>query len=278
MAAPEPTFRNSTWIDHYDRLLKASGLDREAVLAGALPRDRNRRHACLSLAQCLRQPSLLVDQVYRDYPDARTPKALTARLSVLQQDLALSVIAPLTLRLFLDRQAATPDPERICLASLACTGSPGSPEASASMRWYQEPGGTTVDETAFIRSLGQQTRDWYPVFRHSLNVSPGAYWSSVGLGLSAPFSAVWNRAAPEALCELAQHWLEAFDNSARQFINWIPAVFAGQTTAVPQRKGCCLKYLLPEGGYCGTCGIYRKERLTALRHQQPQPERWQPGR
>lgn len=278
MAASETTPQELTWIDHYDRLLRASGLDRKSVLSGALQCEQGQRPACLSLAQCLGQPSLLVDQVCQDYPDARTPEALTARLSVLQQDLALSVIAPLTLRLFLHGQAATPDPERICLAALACPGSPTSPDVSASMRWYQQPGGTAVDEAAFISSLGQQTRDWYPVFRHSLSVSPGAYWSSVGLGLSAPFSAVWNRATPEALCELAQHWLAAFDNSARQFINWIPAVFGGQTTAVPQRKGCCLKYLLPEGGYCGTCGIYRKERLSALRHQQPQPERWQPGR
>lgn len=278
MAAPETSPQELTWIGHYDRLLRASGLDRKSVLSGALQCEQGQRPACLSLAQCLGQPSLLVDQVCQDYPDARTPEALTARLSVLQQDLALSVIAPLTLRLFLDGQAVMPDPERICLAALACPGSPSSPETPASMRWYQVPGGTTVDEAAFIRSLGQQTRDWYPLFRHSLGVSPGAYWSSVGLGLSAPFSAVWNRAAPEAICELAQRWLEAFDNSARQFIDWIPAVFGKQTTAIPQRKGCCLKYLLPKGGYCGTCGIYRKERLTTLRPQQPSPKpgQWQP--
>lgn len=278
MAAPETTSRKSTWIDHYDRLLRASGLDREAVLAGALPGDGHRRPACLSLAQCLEKPSLLVNQILHDYPDARTPKAIRARLSVLQQDLALAVIAPLTLRLFLDGQAAMPDPERICLAALACPVSPGSPEDSTTMRWYQVPGGTVVAEADFIRSLGAQTRHWYPVFRHSLGVSPGAYWSSVGLAISAPFSVVWNRAAPEAICELAQRWLAAFDNSAGQFIDWIPAVFGGQTPAIPQRRGCCLKYLLPGGDYCGTCGIYRKERLQALRNQQSQPEQWPPGR
>jgi hypothetical protein len=281
MVAPETAHQNMTWIDRYDRLLGASGLDRESVLSVALQCDQDQHPACLSLSQCLRQPSLLVDQIHQDYPDARSPKAIRARLSVLQQDLALSVIAPLTLRLFLDGQAETPDPERIFLASLPSPDSPvsaNSPETSTSSRWYQMPGGTPVDESAFVLSLGKQTRDWYPVFRHSLGVSPGAYWSSVGLGLGAPFSAVWNRAEPEAVCELAQRWLETFDNSVDQFIDWIPAVFDGQTTAIPQRKGCCLKYLLPEGGYCGTCGVYRKPRLAATRHQRPSPvpSQWRP--
>jgi hypothetical protein len=274
MVAPETAHQNMTWIDRYDQLLGASGLDRESVLSVALQCDQDQHPACLSLSQCLRQPSLLVDQIHQDYPDARSPKAIRARLSVLQQDLALSVIAPLTLRLFLDGQAETPDPERIFLASLAAPDSPSSadsPEASTTPRWYQGAGGTAVDESAFIRSLGEQTRDWYPVFRHSLGVSPGAYWSSVGLALGAPFSAVWNQAAPEAICELAQRWLQMFNNSASEFIDWIPAAFGGQITAIPQRKGCCLKYLLPEGDYCGTCGVYRKSRLASTRHQRPSP-------
>lgn len=263
MAAPEPAsnkfnaHQRSSWVSCYDQLLGESGLDRHAILTNALPPGQGRRPAVLSLAQCLDQPSLLTDQVRRDYTHASDPRALRAQMSVLQQDLALNVIAPLSLQLFRDGHAPLPDPEWIFLAPAAHA------EVSAP-GWFMDPGTETVDEEGFVRSLGQKTKDWYPVFRHELGVSPGAYWSSIGLGLGAPFSAVWNLAEPASLCDLAQRWLREFSNDANQFIDWIPAVFDGKTTAIPQRKGCCLKYLLPGGGYCGTCGIYRKERLKVL--------------
>jgi hypothetical protein len=249
--------QHSSWVASYDRLLGKSGLDRHAILTGALATDHHRRRPALSLAQCLDQPTLLIEQVRRDYPHAADPRTLRAQIAVLQQDLALNVIAPLSLTLFRDGEAPFSDPERIFLAAV-------DQAETSTARWFMAPGSDTVDEQGFIRTLAQQTKDWYPVFRHKLGVSPGAYWSSIGLGLGAPFSAVWNLAEPAALCNLAQQWLGEFDNEARQFIDWIPAVFDGQTTAIPQRKGCCLKYLLPDGGYCGTCGIYRKERMAAL--------------
>lgn len=276
MAAPESVHRALTWVDRYGGLLEASELNRGAILSEAseaIEQPPAERPAVLSLAQCLAQPSRLMRQVAIDYPEEQAPKSVRARLSVLQQDLALSVIAPLTLRLFRDHKASLPDPERIFLVSI--DASANSSSARPVSRWYLAPGAQAVDEYTFIRSLGKLTKDWYPTFRHEFGVSPGAYWSSIGLGLGAPFSEVWNRAEPEALCELAQRWLEAFDNSASQFIDWIPAMFGGKSAAIPQRKGCCLKYLLPEGDYCGTCGIYRKQRLTELRHRAPHPAQGQ---
>lgn len=249
--------QRSSSVNRYDQLLRESGLDRHDILTNALPTDQSRRPAVLSLAQCLDRPHLLTDQVCSDYPHTSNPRSLRAQVTVLQQDLALNVIAPLSLQLFRDGRAPLPNPERMFLAPV------DHAEASAP-RWFMDPGTETADEESFVRSLGQQTKDWYPVFRHKLGVSPGAYWSSIGLGLGAPFSAVWNLAEPESLCDLAQHWLREFSNDANQFIDWIPAVFDGQTIAIPQRKGCCLKYLLPDGGYCGTCGVYRKERLQVL--------------
>ncbi|MGM0774721.1 MAG: (2Fe-2S)-binding protein [Pseudomonadota bacterium] len=273
MAGREQAGFSGAWAEQYTGLLESVGLSPESVLTQAIQPSSDERSGLFSLAHCLEYPALLIDQIHTDYPHATDARSVRARVSVLQQDLALNVIALLTLRLFRDGQAPLPNPRHIFLA-------PVEQEEAATSRWFQAPGGPTVDEESFVESLGRQTRDWYPVFRHNLGVSPGAYWSSIGLGLGAPFSAVWNRAEPAAVCELAQRWLAEFSNEANQFIDWIPAVFDRQTTAIPQRKGCCLKYLLPGGGYCGTCGIYRKERLAAFRHQQPNPgpDQWQPGR
>ncbi|TYC59307.1 hypothetical protein FMN52_07315 [Marinobacter sp. BW6] len=273
MAEPDRNPAVGPWAREYSLLLSQSGLDGESVVNEALQASADARPGLFSLAQCLEQPSLLARQVATDYPDSAGPRALRAFLSVLQQDLALSVIAPLTLRLFRDGQTPLPDANRIFLA-------PANKQTQAASRWFQVPGGDQVDEETFVRSAGEMTVEWYPVFRRQLGVSPGAYWSSMGLGLGAPFSAVWNRAEPQALCQLAQGWLEQFQNDAHHFIDWIPAVFGKQAAALPQRKGCCLKYLLPEGGYCGTCGVHRKERLAALMSQErtTTPGQWQPGR
>ena len=272
MAEPDRKPGLGQWAREYSHLLSQSGLDRESVINEALQPSVGARSGLFSLAQCLEQPSLLLSQVGSEYPDNAGPRAMRAFVSVLQQDLALNVIAPLTLRLFRDGHAPLPDAKRIFLA-------PAHDQTQTVSRWFQVPGGERVDEETFVRSAGALTAEWYPVFRRQLGVSPGAYWSSTGLGLGAPFSAVWNRVEPQALCQLAQGWLEQFQNDANQFIDWIPAVFGEQATAIPQRKGCCLKYLLPEGGYCGTCGVHRKERFAALMPQErtTTPGRWQPG-
>jgi len=273
MVAPESATNRECWVERYDRLLQASGLDREAILAQSLQAPAQERRGLISLAQCLEQPELLVQQIRHDYPDATHNKAVRAYASVLQQDLALSVLAPLTLSLFRDGQAPLADPARIVLTPVEEAGQTAS-------RWFQVPGQPMASEQGFRHGMAEQTEAWYPVFRKQLGVSPGAYWSSVGLGLGAPFSAVWNQADPTSVCDLAQQWLDAFRNDANRFIDWIPAVFAGQRTAIPQRRGCCLRYLLPGGGYCGTCGVYRKERMATL--SQPghcqAPGQWQPAR
>lgn len=260
MAVPEPISVDGRWSQRYEVFLAESGLDARTILSGALQQAPGERRGLFSLAQCLEQPDILTHQVIHDYPN-NTRQALRAHASVLQQDLALSVIAPLTLRLFRNGAAPLPNPDRIFLAPI------DSANESATGRWFQVPGEPIVDEAEYVRSVGRMTADWYPVFRQDLGVSPGAYWSSIGLGLGAPFSAVWNLAEPESLCVLAQAWLAIFGNDANRFIDWIPAVFGDQQTAIPQRKGCCLKYLLPGGGYCGTCGIYRKQRLVELNRQ-----------
>ncbi len=273
MAGPDNAAAGDGWVDRYDRLLRAASLDRETILAQSLKASEKEHPGLFSLAQCLSEPELLLQQIRSDYPDATDCKTVRTYASVLQQDLALSVLAPLVLRLFRHGEAPVADSARIFLAPIEETGQTVS-------RWFRVPGQPVVNEQTFRDVMADRTQAWYPVFRQELGLSPGAYWSSVGLGLGAPFSAVWNLADPDSVCELAQQWLEGFRNDANRFIDWIPAVFGEQETAIPQRKGCCLKYLLPEGGYCGTCGVYRKERMAALSrpgHCQS-PGQWQPAR
>lgn len=260
------------WLARYRHLLARANLNPESVIDGVLPRSSSDRPALLSLSQCLAQPELLKQQLLGDYPGATDTRALRTLLSVNQQDLALSVIAPLVLTLFRDGRAPLPDPRRVFLGP--------AHEGATTARWFHDPSiSSAVEAGDFVPAMARLVTAWYPIFRRALGVSPGAYWSSMALGLSAPFSAVWNRVDAESVCTLAQAWLEGFACDAHRYIDWIPAEFNGQRCAIPQRKGCCLKYLLPEGGYCGTCGVHRKTRLEALNHQNrsPEPGQWRPG-
>ena len=261
MAVPEHVTRD--WLGAYRALLANQGLNAADVLSAALQPAPEPQPALFSLAQMLAQPELLTGQL--DQESARKVAARgpehdrlhRATLTVLHQDFALKIIAPLVLRLFRDGAAPAPDPERIFLCHLD--------SGNSESHWRQVPAnGPALQTEAFIAAISEQMSAWYPVFRVHYGVSPGAYWSSVGLALGAPFSAVWNRADPTTLCALATAWLNQFRCDANRFIDWIPAQFSNQPCALPQRRGCCLKYLLPDGGYCGTCGIYRKERLKAL--------------
>lgn len=273
-----PDHAKADWISTYDALLARSGLTSGHVLSEALaltPHAPDRVAAAptgdnqsLSLARCLAEPEHLIAQIKQDYPATLDARILRAHLSVLHQDLALSVIAPLVLRLFRDGEAPLPEEQQIFLSPLS--------SEPANTRWHHAPPESTVGVGQFVAVVGNKMNAWYPVFRKCLGVSPGAFWSSVALGLGAPYSAIWNRADAHQVCRQAQQWLKSFDCDGSRFIDWIPAPFSGQIRALPQRKGCCLKYLLPEGGYCGTCGVYRKTRLAQISRQDQAAVQWQP--
>ncbi|WP_417548593.1 (2Fe-2S)-binding protein [Marinobacter segnicrescens] len=239
----------------YHNLLARHGLDRNSLLTSAPVPANRQQPALFSLAQLLDTPSRLEKQVLEDYPDAEHPRLHRARVSVLHQNLALQIIGPLVIRLFRDGSSIDLNPERIFL----CRKDSSSEELS---RWhYSASDQERLESDEFIRVLGKQMQHWYPLFRQQFGVSPGSYWSSVGLALGAPYSLVWNQVNVDELCQQASAWLTRFECEANRYIDWIPAQFSHQRCAIPQRRGCCLKYLLPEGSYCGTCGIYRKERL-----------------
>ncbi|MCK2149346.1 MULTISPECIES: (2Fe-2S)-binding protein [Marinobacter] len=287
MAVPECDYTD--WRERYRQLLSDSDLNADTVLSQALALTGSSRQAQslsasgrtvpLSLAQCLTQPERLRHQLRLDHPETSDARLMRAHVSVVQQDLALSVIAPLTLRLFRDGEAPLPNEDEVFLGQ--------STRTMANSRWFHTPTGPSLGVEDFVEHLAGQVNAWYPVFRKALGVSPGAFWSSIGLGLGAPFSAVWNQAEAQSVCALAQAWLDNFECDSSRFVGWIPATLNGQTRAIPQRKGCCLKYLLPEGGYCGTCGVHRKARLAELNRldldpsPRPRPSQspgqWLPG-
>lgn len=255
LVAPAPV---DSWRGRYWQRLEDDGLDPEQILSQALgsrPSQHN-RSKLLSLSQCMAEPDLLLRQVRQDYPQACTAKLQRAYLSVIHQDLALSVIAPLTLKLFRDGTVTLPRPSQIFMA-------PPEQNGQTHTRWFATAGEKEVDEQGFIASMSTLTTDWYPFFRQTLGISPGSYWSSVGLALGAPFAAVWNLAQADATCRLAQDWLKTFQNDANAFVDWIPVSFGEQRTAFPQRRGCCLAHLLRDTSHCGTCGVHRKERMQA---------------
>lgn len=272
---PEQNPPPKTWPERYRELLASADLNAESVLSKALLASQDLECPValsppifLSLGQCLNNPELLQQQVQADYANVTDKRTLLTYLSVTHLDLVYAIIAPLILRLFLHGQAPLPDVDRLFLGP--------AENGKVMSRWFQAASGKQVGVTEFSQGLAQQLSDWYLVFRHKLGISPGAYWSNTGLALSAPFSAVWNTASSEAVCALAQEWLAQFACDAQRFIEWLPTGSNGQRYAIPQRRGCCLKYQLPEGDYCGTCGVYRKARLADLNRpsQTSAPDQW----
>jgi len=248
-----------SWPQRYRALLAGSQMDATDILDTASQRPTADRPILFSLAQLLESPELLRQQVAADYPDVADQGPVT-RLSVLQLDLMTRIIAPLILQFFRDGCASPPDASTIFLMVR-------DSKTDKASRWCQVPEQSPQGAAVFIEATAQQLQLWYRVFRQSLGVSPGAYWSSAAIALGAPFSAVWNRVNAQELCTLAEDWLAVLECPARQYVDWLAVGHGLGQVAIPQRRGCCLKYRLPDGRCCGTCGLHRKERLAALRQQ-----------
>ncbi|WP_166261850.1 (2Fe-2S)-binding protein [Marinobacter salicampi] len=247
---------HEVWLERYDALLQEADVTPKAVAVSmdvAEPEGSLNRqapgYAPIGLAASLACPEVMTGPLR----EQRNAEPLRVYASVLHQDLALTIVAPAVTRLLLDGASRVPVAEDIWLA-------PG-PKTPA---WQWRPSASAQSVSDFLALIARELNRWYPFFRHSLGVSPGAFWSSVGLGLCAPFSALYDKAPPERLCQEATEWLNQFDCDARRFIDWIPLEFNRHPCAIPQRRGCCLKFKLPNGGYCGTCGIYRKERMAKV--------------
>lgn len=236
-------------LDHYPGLLVQAGKSTDDLRATLLPSQPEPTGTALSLASILANPEAFSRQLAVAATHRQTEPRVLA--SVIHQSLALEVLGPLTMRLFLDGTTQLPDPRNLWLDTSGDNG-----------RWHNQGTGTAVSVTTYVELVASLVNAWYPVFRQQLGVSAGAYWSSTGLGLCAPYSALYDSAPPDRLCEHAGAWLARFNCDARRFIDWIPYRFGSSDCAIPQRRGCCQKYRLPEGGYCGTCGIYRKQRIS----------------
>ncbi|MBJ6138994.1 (2Fe-2S)-binding protein [Marinobacter litoralis] len=258
----EKTETDRHWLADYHHLAASRGLKPCALLKSDPLPDIHPDSRLFSLARLLESPELIWRVIRDNYPDADHPRIQKARVSVLQQNLALQIIWPLVLQLFRDGNSIALNPSKVFLGW-----------KDKDLSWLHlndtpEP----LETKAFIHRLSEQLQNWYPIFRQQLGVSPGAYWSSVGLALGAPYSMIWNQVNPDALCKQANHWLAQFNCEANKHIDWIPAEFSQHMCAIPQRRGCCLKYMLPEEGYCGTCGVHRKERMAQIETRQSIPQ------
>ncbi|MGM0774879.1 MAG: hypothetical protein ACQETT_14645, partial [Pseudomonadota bacterium] len=58
---------SGAWAERYTRLLESVGLSPESVLTQAIQPSSNERSGLFSLAQCLENPALLIDQMHTDY-------------------------------------------------------------------------------------------------------------------------------------------------------------------------------------------------------------------
>lgn len=247
---------HEVWLERYSALLQEAGVSRKAVAIStdaAEPESSLNRQVSGEAPIGLAASFVCPDAIVGPLREQRSAESLRVYASVLQQDLALTIVAPAVTRLLLEGASRVPVAEDIWLAS-----------GTRTPAWQWRPSGSAQPISDFIPLMARELKRWYPFFRHSLGVSPGAFWSSVGLGLCASFSALYDKAPPERLCREATEWLNQFDCDARRFIDWIPLEFNRHPCAIPQRRGCCLKFKLPDGGYCGTCGIYRKERMTTV--------------
>lgn len=247
------TDRTGDAVRRYDHLLQLAGRSRESLRRGLTTQPHTPGSQHITLRTILQYPerftALLQPVATQRQADVRT------LASVLQQNLALQVIGPLTLTLFLDRHTVLPPPDDIWLDTSTPSG-----------QWhYRTDRGERVDEASYVEAMPTRLNDWYRVFRKQLGVSAGAYWSSAALALCAAYTPLYDCAPPQPLCDEATHWLARFDCDAHRFVTWLQVNLGGGPRAIPQRRGCCQKYRLPDGGYCGTCGIYRKDRLKLAR-------------
>ncbi|SFR75588.1 FhuF 2Fe-2S C-terminal domain-containing protein [Marinobacter daqiaonensis] len=250
------------WPQRYDRLLASTGMDSRQIrhnfsLTGV---KAGETVSGALLRQWMEENGRAERELMAD-SGATGPRALVIQASVAQRDLCLQVLGPLTTRLLLDGHSPAPTEDWVIFR-----------ESGTESRWTWQESGTEAPGEAgipeWITLVSATLRRWYPWFRKELGLSPGAFWSSAALGLSAPFSALYNTADSQTLTTLASEWLNQFDCDVTRYLEWLPATFQGQQCAIPQRRGCCLDYLLPEGRYCGTCGVFRKERLATLHPNQ----------
>jgi len=244
------------WQWRYAELLRMGGValpDAEAAACPARLSAGDHGREAVTLAGLLEQPERLGAWLvrHRGVTDARE---LRAEASVLQQDLALTVLGPLTLRLLLRGHSVAVEPAHILLRGDAPDG--------AAWQWTGE--GKPTGTRDYVRIMSQRLHAWYPLFRPGPGVGPGAYWSSIALAFSAPFSLLYDRVPPPLLCREATAWLARFGCPARRYVDWIPVQLGQQYCAIPQRRGCCLRFLTPAAEYCGTCGVYRKERMAGM--------------
>ncbi|PAV25244.1 hypothetical protein CF392_11960, partial [Tamilnaduibacter salinus] len=95
------------------------------------------------------------------------------------------------------------------------------------------------------------------LFRGHWQVSKSGFWSSAALATARPYSLLFMQVPGHEWRPQAERWLERMPSPIARYLSWEDVERHGTTLTIPRRKGCCLKFQLPDGKLCGTCGIRR---------------------
>lgn len=177
--------------------------------------------------------------------------------ALLARDLFLKWLGPLTLIQILEAQAPAPDSTPLDIEwrpeSLGFWLTPATPHT---------PGLTLAPWRVSVRDWLTQLEE---AFRTQLRVGKGAFWSSAALALAMPWTRLQSFRPADELESGSHAWLAYLDDRLPRYLRWREAHAEGKTRKYPNRRGCCLRYRLPEQpNLCGTCGRRKQEDLDQM--------------
>lgn len=177
--------------------------------------------------------------------------------ALLARDLLLKWLGPLTVRQILDTQAPAPDSTPLNIEWRA-----------DSLGFVLAPSVLSTPGLELDRWVAS-VRNWLTMleaaFRTQLRVGKGAFWSSAALALAMPWTRLQNFRPAEELEAGSLAWLTYLDDRLPRYLRWREAHAEGQARKLPNRRGCCLRYRLPEQpNLCGTCGRRKQADLDQM--------------
>lgn len=229
----------------YGRLLEQAGSDPSATVSGHLKTPNDPPLSAPVTSDLLADSGLAARCLDQTVPRLNAPDRRTAA-TVLWQRLSLDLLAPACVLWMIRQQLPLHLPDQIgwCLET-GNWAQLGAPESSRQ----------TPDEA--LESLGYWLDTMQQLFRGHWQVSKSGFWSSAALATARPYSLLFMQVPGHQWRSQAERWLQLMPAPIARYLNWEDIERQGTTLTIPRRKGCCLKFRLPDGKLCGTCGIRR---------------------